>query len=114
LYRARRESPTGRDRPRPRHPQHQVQDGQAKLLENQLRLTELTAKELATTASDLTADISPDQFTEMLHHTGPTRGQLKALHTLLEEQDPDFAGLQRVRVRDQFRWVHPRFKHLYD
>lgn len=43
---------------------------------------------------------------------------LRTLHELVQKQDPDFAGLERVIVRDgpskgQYRWVLPRYASLY-
>jgi Leucine-rich repeat (LRR) protein/GTPase SAR1 family protein len=37
---------------------------------------------------------------------------LRALHRLLEQKDPTFGGLRRVRQREGYLWVHPRFLHV--
>jgi hypothetical protein len=84
-------------------------------LENRLSLAETTVKELAAAGAGLADNAETGApITSGGSMAEPTRGQLQALHALLNEQDPDFAGLQRVRDRDRFLWVHPRFAHHYD
>ena len=86
-------------------------DSEWKALEDRLRLAETTLKELTATASGL-ADDSPVH--NDLGFGEPARGRLRALHALLNEKDPDFAGLRRVRDRNRFLWVHRDFAHHYD
>jgi hypothetical protein len=47
----------------------------------------------------------------------PSAAVLRRLQQLIEEQDPTFAGLERVRYRTgghtRYRWVDPRFVGLY-
>ena len=38
---------------------------------------------------------------------------LRTAHTFLREKDPSFGGLERVRDRDRYRWVHQRFVSYY-
>jgi hypothetical protein len=38
---------------------------------------------------------------------------LRSLHSFLRQKDPSYGGLERVRVRDRYLWVHPRFVDLY-
>ncbi|HUA27987.1 MAG TPA: COR domain-containing protein [Streptosporangiaceae bacterium] len=38
---------------------------------------------------------------------------LRTVHAFLREKDPSFAGLERVRDRDRYRWVHPGFVSYY-
>ena len=64
-----------------------------------------------------TGDSAESQFD--VHGEGSTRadgGQLRQLHSFLEEQDPkkEFGGLIRVQnKRRQFLWVHPQFVEEY-
>ncbi len=38
---------------------------------------------------------------------------LRTVHAFLREKDPSFAGLERVRDRDRYRWVHHKFVSYY-
>ncbi|GAA0909849.1 COR domain-containing protein [Virgisporangium aurantiacum] len=38
---------------------------------------------------------------------------LRTLHAFLRQNDPSFGGLERVRLRDRYLWVHPRFVNRY-
>jgi Leucine-rich repeat (LRR) protein len=38
---------------------------------------------------------------------------LRTVHAFLREKDPSFAGLERVRDRDRYRWVHHMFVSYY-
>jgi hypothetical protein len=89
-----------------------LNDDQEKALEERLRLAEAGAKALADEGMDL---VGGDSAGARLHGEPslPSRGQLKALHTLLDREDPDFAGLKRVRELNRYRWVHPRFAEHY-
>ncbi|WP_133884327.1 COR domain-containing protein [Glycomyces sp. NRRL B-16210] len=88
-------------------------DEHATLFKDHLDLAEATVKELTSIGDDLL--VGAESSTLLLSaQTMTSRGQLKSLHQLLEEKDPNFAGLKRVRDRDRFLWVHPRFAHIYD
>ncbi|MDA1368333.1 leucine-rich repeat domain-containing protein [Glycomyces algeriensis] len=83
-------------------------------IENEVGLAASAVKELASNASDLAAwkDADADlggeaQFDEL------SRGRIHRLRALVEQQDPDFAGLVRVRSGDRFRWVHKDFADRY-
>jgi hypothetical protein len=92
-----------------------LDDTQEKALEERLRLAEATAKELSDVGAGFAAGgTTSSDLRGALPSTERSRGELKALHNLLEQHDPDFAGLQRVRDLDRFLWVHPRFAPHYD
>ncbi|MEU5152950.1 COR domain-containing protein [Glycomyces sp. NPDC021274] len=83
-------------------------------IENEVGLAASAVKELASNASDFAAwkDADPAlggeaRFDEF------TRGRIHRLRALVEQQDPDFGGLVRVRSGDRFRWVHKDFADRY-
>jgi Leucine-rich repeat (LRR) protein len=47
---------------------------------------------------------------ELMHVDGSL---LRAMHSYLMQTDPSFGGLERVRDRNRYRWIHPRFLSLY-
>ena len=46
---------------------------------------------------------------ERVRDDDPPNAQLRTLHTLIREKDPDFGGLVRVLDRGRFLWVHPQY-----
>jgi hypothetical protein len=43
----------------------------------------------------------------------PEGSLLRAIHAILKDRDPSYAGLERVRDRNRYLWVHPRFTTNY-
>lgn len=86
---------------------------QYKQLEDRLKLAEITAKELAHSA-EWVNNYSDSPFDIEAARASFKPSQLRTLHTEIVKRDPGFAGLQRVRDRDQFLWVHYSFAHLYE
>ncbi|MCD0443908.1 ADP-ribosylation factor-like protein [Glycomyces sp. A-F 0318] len=81
-------------------------DDQWKALEEQANLTRAAIGGTAETAELLADHVRTDQ---RLRDDDPPGEQLRTLHALLREQDPDFGGLVRVLDRGRFLWVHPRY-----
>ncbi|GAA2260108.1 hypothetical protein GCM10009853_011410 [Glycomyces scopariae] len=82
-------------------------------IENEAALAALGAKELASSATELADGTGTDPAFEATGFDHRTRRQIHLLHTMLKQQDPDFAGLVRVLDRDRVRWVHEQFAGLY-
>jgi Leucine-rich repeat (LRR) protein len=83
-------------------------------IENEVGLAASAVKELASNASDFAAwkDADPalggeTRFDEL------SRGQIHHLRALVQQKDPDFAGLVRVPFGDRFRWIHKDFADRY-
>jgi hypothetical protein len=89
-----------------------LDEAQVKAMEGHLRLAELTAKELAASSTYLTDARSP-QPTGLQGDQDTPQSHIRELHALLSQKDPSFGGLQRVRDRDRYLWVHSRFAQLY-
>jgi Leucine-rich repeat (LRR) protein len=83
-------------------------------LADQLQLAEDSLDALAGIPADYLPD---DQQPSGLAPDGPDfrldGSLLRTVHAFLREKDPSFAGLERVRDRDRYRWVHHRFVSYY-
>jgi hypothetical protein len=93
----------------------ELEDARWKEVDDGIGLAATTAKELASGVSGFAdrsgADPALDGGTRFDERT---RGEIRLLHKMLEERDPDFAGLRQVRDRGRFLWVHSRFAGLYE
>jgi len=80
---------------------------------DQLTLSEMSLSEITENpqaAADLSAANAPPERSG----EEPGSGQLRLLHSYLREQDPTFAGLEKVRdAHYAIRWVDPRFRDEY-
>ncbi|WP_335986287.1 leucine-rich repeat domain-containing protein [Glycomyces sp. MUSA5-2] len=92
-----------------------LEDDRWKEVEAGIGLAATAAKELASNAADY-ADRSGTamELDQSTRFDERTRGEIRLLHEMLEQRDPDFAGLRRVRDRGRFLWVHSRFAGLYE
>jgi hypothetical protein len=63
----------------------------------------------------ITRSFKDPSFYSQRNSSAPvTGGLLRRLHVWLLDQDPGLAGLVRVRNRDHYLWVHPRFVSIYE
>jgi hypothetical protein len=83
-----------------------LDDQQWKALDEQAHLVRASISGTAETVEFLAEGVHTDQ---RLRDDDPPDTQLRTLHALLREQDPDFGGLVRVLDRGRFLWVHPKY-----
>jgi hypothetical protein len=62
------------------------------------------------------AEIGTESFqgAERVREDDPPSAQLRTLHSLIREKDPDFGGLVRVLDRGRFLWVHPQYADRFN
>jgi Leucine-rich repeat (LRR) protein len=93
-----------------------LSDTRWKSLNEQLQLAEASINALAELGADVHAprDAGQDTVAAATADESTAAGSvLRSLHAFLREEDPTFGGLERVRDRNRYRWVHPRFIELY-
>ncbi|RRS01970.1 leucine-rich repeat domain-containing protein [Glycomyces terrestris] len=81
-------------------------------IENHLELAEESFKviaELGEVEADPTTDLPWGNGAGAAH----SGAELRRLHAFLNKTDPGYGGLERVRDRGRFLWVHPRFATEY-
>jgi hypothetical protein len=82
----------------------------------QLELAEKTLASLAGAADTVTpagdeADLT--RTTASAPKARPEGSLLRTVHAILKDRDPSYAGLERLRDRNRYLWVHPRFTDIY-
>jgi hypothetical protein len=92
-----------------------LDDKQWKAIGEQLVLSEKSLAGLADLGTRLDVD-GPPPIAEGPKDLAPNYvdGSVwRTLHSFLRETDPSFGGLEKVRDRNRYLWVHPRFVDRY-
>jgi C-terminal of Roc, COR, domain/Ras of Complex, Roc, domain of DAPkinase/Leucine rich repeat len=83
----------------------------------QLELAEKSLNSLADAASATVADGDtgnrPRATSTSSPPTRPEAGLLRTIHAIVKTHDPSYAGLERVRDRNRYLWVHRQFVNIY-
>jgi hypothetical protein len=92
-----------------------LDDKEWKAIGEQLVLTEKSLSGLADLGTRLDVD-GPPPIVDGGKDVEPTYADgsvWRTLHGFLREKDPSFGGLEKVRDRNRYLWVHPRFSGQY-
>ena len=84
-----------------------------RVLTDQLQLAEDSLDALISMAAESEANPEAPDLGSGWPESRVDGSLLRAVHAFLREKDPSFGGLERVRDRDRYRWVHPRFVSYY-